>query len=60
MSDLEHLMENALCIQEKGGDFELYKAYDHNRWMANRVNVRLEDIWEMAFYVINTWDKCRE
>lgn len=63
MSNLEHLIENALCLQQealkkKSIDDEARQKYitqDYNIEMAKRENISLESIWQMAQYVTYTW-----
>ena len=58
MSNLEHLVENGLCILENG--------YSSEEWF-NRMsadinweyveNITVDDLWEICQYVFYTWSK---
>ena len=56
MSDAEHLLENALISLSGGKYFEYYASQDYNIVMAKKVNIKLEDVWKMANYVLYTWE----
>lgn len=56
MTNAEHLIENALVTLSEGKDFEYYISYDYNVTMAKQLNIKLEYIWQMANYVLYTWE----
>lgn len=66
MSNLEHLMENALCDHEKAknGEMEYEEAkqsfisWPPNIEMAEMENIRLDAVWQMAYYIMYTWCEC--
>lgn len=59
MSNIEHLIENALTAMSNRGD--KYQAFvgemgaKHNRKMLQEVSVTKEELWEIAQYIFYTW-----
>lgn len=56
MSNPEHLIENALTILFKNPNAYKMNSYDEfatqqNIEIAEQIGVKLQDVWEMAFYV---------
>jgi len=60
MSNLEHLIENALTATEKAEDNK-YQAFveemsaAYNLQMLQTTSVTEEDLWEITQYIIYTW-----
>ena len=54
MSNEEHLIENAVCCLERGGEYEDFADAKHNREMAKMSGIDLRQVWSMAIYVIDT------
>lgn len=54
MSNEEHLIENAVCCIERGGEYEDFADAKHNRKMAEASKIDLRQIWDMAIYVVYT------
>ena len=67
MSNLEHLMENALVEQqnvlERTKEWEEaredFLTADYNIDMAKIENVPLTAVWQMAYYVTYTWREAK-
>lgn len=57
MSNIEHLLENAIAEVREGHNINDFKALWHTREMLKLVNATIEEIWEMAIYVVYT--KCQ-
>lgn len=60
MSNLEHLIENGLCLLEEGklcGEWYKLMRKDCN-WEGNE-NITLDNLWEICQYVIFTWQEGR-
>ena len=55
MSNLEHLIENAICDMERGRSYEEYVGEWAQQAMLPMVNVKPEELWEIAQYVITTY-----
>lgn len=67
MSNLEHLMENALCLQHEvhsvdgwEDNKQKFKEADYNIEMAKQEQVSLDKVWTMASYVTLVWCKSLE
>lgn len=56
MSNIEHLIENAIIAVEKGEVFEKFNIDERNKRMLKTVCACADEIWEMAQYVVYT--KC--
>lgn len=57
MSNLEHLLENGLCLLKGGASYEKWNErmkMDCN-WTGNE-NITLDNLWEICQYVIYSWD----
>lgn len=54
MSDAEHLIENAICSLEQNKTYEEFVDVRVNMEMAIESNINLQDIWNMATYVVCT------
>ena len=52
MTNSEHLLENAIMCLENKVDFEEFANRDINKTMSTYANIALEQIWEMAQYVV--------
>lgn len=55
MSNIEHLIENALVNIENKYPHEDFFDAKHNIEMAKACNINLEDVYEMAIYVYYTY-----
>lgn len=55
MSNIQHLIENAITCLEENRDFDYFISMWQNKEMLKYVNASPEDIWEMAIYVITTY-----
>ena len=51
MSNIEHLIENAIFCLEHDKTFEDFLEYKFNSEMLKLVKSLAEEIWEMAIYV---------
>ena len=58
MSNLEHLIENAIVAIKSDKDINDFKSVVYNQVMLNKVTATAEEIWEMASYVIYTLCAC--
>lgn len=60
MSNLEHLIENGLCLLDEGKSYKEWRdiMYDDINWEGNE-NITLDNLWEICQYVIFTWDSNR-
>ena len=56
MSNIEHLIENAIIAVEEGKSFEDFNSAEHNKKMLRRVCACADEIWEIAQYVV--YSKC--
>lgn len=56
MSNIEHLIENALMARKSGHSLEDFKKGWHTPEMIEMVNASVEEIWEIADYVLYTWE----
>ena len=54
MSNEEHLIENAVCCIERGGNYEYFADALYNRDMAKASKIDLRQVWNMAVYVVYT------
>lgn len=52
MSNVEHLIENAIIALERNKKYEDFADQKYNVTMANQSNIKLEDIWAMAIHVV--------
>jgi len=60
MSNLEHLIENGLCLLDEGKSYKEWRELmqqDFN-WEGNE-NITIDTLWEICQYVIFTWDSER-
>ena len=57
MSNIEHLLENAIYEIKSGNDIDDFKALWHTPIMLKEVSATAEEIWEMALYVVYTHEK---
>lgn len=65
MSNLEHLMENALVSQQRQLLNQLTFEEAHDQFTKNEINIEMaamehipiEAVWEMALYVTQTWNE---
>ena len=55
MSNIEHLIENAITCLEGNKDFDYFTTMWQNKGMLKYVNASPEEIWEMAIYVVTTY-----
>lgn len=55
MSNIEHLIENAITCLEKNRDYDYFRMMWQNAEMIKYVHASLEEIWEMAIYVVTTY-----
>ena len=51
MSNIEHLIENAITTIEENQTFKDFIGYNYNKMMLETVSASAEEIWEMALYV---------
>lgn len=58
MSNLEHLIENAIVAIRSDKDINDFKSVVYNQVMLQNVTATAEEIWEMASYVIHTLCAC--
>lgn len=56
LSNIEHLIENAIIAVEKGEVFEKFNIDERNKRMLKTVCACADEIWEMAQYVV--YSKC--
>ena len=56
VSNLEHLVENGLCILDKGKSYREWREIMQQdcNWAGNE-NITLDNLWEICQYVIFTW-----
>lgn len=62
MSNLEHLIENAIESVENGNSFENWRDWEQqigNYVNADYIKSTPEEIWEIANYVVYTHDMCK-
>ena len=52
MSNEAHLIENAVCCLERGGEYEDFADALYNRKMAEACRIDLIQVWLMAVYVV--------
>ena len=52
MSNIEHLLENAISEIEHGKGIEDFVSRWYNTQMLNSVNATADEIWQMAQYVV--------
>lgn len=55
MTNIEHLLENAICAHENGQTLEEYRNSPANRMMLADTGADEELIWAMAYYVTTTY-----
>lgn len=55
MSNIEHLLENAIAYLEEGKTYEDFANAWHNQYMSTTCSTTLSDIWSMAIYVVYTF-----
>ena len=55
MSNIMHLIENAICCLEKGKKYEDFISAGFNPKMLKMVKSPAEEIWEIAIYVYTTY-----
>jgi len=55
MSNIEHLIENAIFDMERGVGYEAYVAEWPQAIMFPMVSATPDEIWEIAQYVITTY-----
>ncbi len=63
MSNIEHLLENAISEVEAGHDIDDFRALTYpinTSDMLERVSATIEEIWQMAVYVVCTHDNAKE
>jgi hypothetical protein len=53
MTNAEHLIENAITCMTNGKEYEFFARQSINREMAGNLDWYLEEIWQMADYVVN-------
>lgn len=56
MSNIEHLIENAIIAVEKDKTFEDFNSAERNKAMLRKVCACADEIWEIAQYVV--YSKC--
>ena len=64
MTNCEHLIENALIAMKKARSAgkDTYKAFHYemsiypNNDMLQRVNITIDELWEIAQYIVFTWE----
>lgn len=54
MSNEAHLIENAVCCLERGGEYEDFANAKHNIEMAKWSKMDLKQVWLMAIHVVCT------
>lgn len=61
MSNLEHLIENGLCLLDEGKSYREWRELMQQdcNWYGNE-NITLDNLWEICQYVIFTWDSNKE
>ena len=57
MSNAEHLIENALTNIQEDKPKELFFEDYRNKIMSEESKIDLECVYEMALYVIYSWNK---
>ena len=68
MSNLEHVLENAIMAIEEGKDYDTWRCEEIPRgnvspfnkdWaiLTDESTINLKDIWSMAMYVVYTYEK---
>lgn len=57
MSNLEHLIENGLCLLDEGKSYIEWRELMQQdcNWAGNE-NITLDNLWEICQYVIFTWN----
>ena len=60
MSDIEHLIENAIVCVQSGKSREDFMGYSYNQLMLARVKATGEEIFEMAQYVVYAHDEYKD
>lgn len=55
MSNIEHLIENAIFDMERGVGYEAYVSEKPQAIMFPTVSATPDEIWEIAQYVITTY-----
>lgn len=55
MSNIEHLIENAICCLERGETYDDFLSYGFNPDMLKLVKSPAEEIWQMAIYAHTTY-----
>ena len=55
MSNIEHLIENAIYAVKRDRSFEDFKNQPHTKSMMQYTGLSLEDIWEIAGYVVYSY-----
>lgn len=55
MSNIEHLIENAITCIEKGVSYNDFKTSWYNKEMLKEVKASPMEIWEIAIYVCTTY-----
>ena len=60
MSNLEHLIENGLCLLDEGKSYKEWHEFmqQDSNWDGNE-NITLDTLWEVCQYVIFVWDSER-
>ena len=55
MSNVEHLIENAICVLERGKDYDYWMDMWQTKEQLKYVKSPPEEIWEMAVYCCFTY-----
>ena len=55
MSNIEHLIENAITCLEENRGYDYFRMMWQNAEMIKYVHATPEEIWEMAIYVVTTY-----
>ena len=60
MSNLEHLIENGLCLLSEGKSYKDWRGImqEDCNWEGNE-NITIDNLWEICQYVIFTWNSER-
>lgn len=53
MTNAEHLIENAITCMTNGKEYEFFAMQGINREMAGNLDWYLQEVWQMADYVVN-------